>query len=185
MQTAWKVQNETCCWFALRSLLDRKNNSHFYTFHSCLWRATSLLPACRRLLFPLLHAEIGDVCTQATSLLFDSCWHSATGYLTYYGYNSELFCKISNWNKNKVQALYGKAPPRGPTFYPFISIIFRRKVPLSYNNNNISFICVTISLRTADAFPVVASLPPKNTSKQEVWRHGNRFVARVRRRYFS
>ena len=46
------------------------------------------------------------------------------------------------------------------------------------------------SLRTADAFPVVASLPPKNrsdwpTSKQEVLRHGNRFAARVRRRYFS
>ena len=103
VQTAWKVQNETCCWFALRSLLDRKNNSHFYTFHSCLWRATSLL--------------------------FDSCWHSATEYLTlYYGYNSELFCKISNWNKNKVQASYGKAPPRGPTFYPFISTIFRGKV---------------------------------------------------------
>ena len=122
MQTAWKVQNKTCCWFALRSLLDRKNNSHFYTFHSCLWRATSLL--------------------------FDSCWHSATGYLTYYGYNSELFCKISNWNKNKVQALYGKAPPRGPTFYPFISTIFRGKVPVSYNNNNISFICVTIGSYT-------------------------------------
>ena len=25
------------------------------------------MPACRRLLFPLLHAEIGDVCTQANS----------------------------------------------------------------------------------------------------------------------
>ena len=35
------------------------------------------------------------------------------------------------------------------------------------------------SLRTADVFPVVASLPPKNNV------HGNRFAGRVRRRYFS
>ena len=48
------------------------------------------------------------------------------------------------------------------------------------------------SLSTAVVFPVVASLPPKNdvwsdwpTSKQKVLRHGNRFAARVRRRYFS
>ena len=37
---------------------------------------------------------------------------------------------------------------------------------------------VPYSLRTADAFPVVASLPPKIASKQKVLRHGNRFAAR-------
>ena len=39
--------------------------------YGCLFTTASvLLPACRRLLFPLLHAtkEIGDVCTQATVL---------------------------------------------------------------------------------------------------------------------
>ena len=71
-------------------------------FVNCEWFACRhTLPACRRLLFPLLR-EIGDVCTQATSYVIFKIFYPIFVILNY-------FFRENRWQVATEEKLYTEA----------------------------------------------------------------------------